>query len=150
MKRTSAPLSNSPTDICCLGTERTNRASADLDTKSSLEIVRIINREDRRVAKAIEKQLPAIARAIDAIAEAFRRGGRLIYVGSGTSGRLGALDAAECPPTFNADPRFVQYVLAGGDQALGRAVEAYEDSPAVGRRDIAAKRPSGKDVVVGA
>jgi len=132
-----------------LATEQPNPESAGLDTKSSLEIARIINTEDLKVAVAVERVLPEIAAAIDWIAAAFRRGGRLIYVGSGTSGRLGALDSVECPPTFNADPRLVQYVIAGGVRALGRAAEADEDSRPAGEREIARKRPGKNDVVVG-
>ena len=87
--------------------------------------------------------------AIDAIAAAIGRGGRLIYAGAGTSGRLAALDAAECPPTFNTDPRTIQYVIAGGDKALGRAAEYSEDSRASGQRDMARRKPTKKDIVVG-
>jgi N-acetylmuramic acid 6-phosphate etherase len=132
-----------------LGTEQQNLASSALDTLSALEIARVINREDRKVAAAVERALPQIARAIDAIAEAIGRGGRLIYAGAGTSGRLAALDAAECPPTFNTDPRTVQYVIAGGDRALGRAAEYSEDSRSAGQRDMAKRKPGRKDVVVG-
>ncbi len=120
-----------------------------LDTLSSLEIARIINREDKRVAGAVEKALPQIALAIDAIAEALNQGGRLIYVGAGTSGRLAALDAAECPPTFNSEPSAVQFVMAGGTRALAGAVESSEDSRTLGRLDLAKLRPGRKDVVVG-
>jgi N-acetylmuramic acid 6-phosphate etherase len=132
-----------------LATEQPNPGAADLDTKSALEIARIINREDRKVAAAVRRALPEIAQGIDFIADAFRRGGRLIYVGTGTSGRLGALDAAECPPTFNARPRMVQSIMAGGGKALGKAVEADEDSRALGQREIASRKPGKKDVVVG-
>ncbi len=132
-----------------LSTEKANRAAADLDLKSSLEVARIINAEDAKVAPAVKRALPQIARAIDMIANALRRGGRLIYVGAGTSGRIAALDAAECPPTFNTDPRTVQYVIAGGENALGSAVEANEDSRARGEREIAKKKPGKNDVVVG-
>ena len=95
------------------------------------------------------RALPEIARAIDAIAQALSSGGRLIYVGAGTSGRIAALDAAECPPTFNTDPEMVQFVMSGGERALGRAAEASEDWPALGRRDIARRKPGKRDVVVG-
>jgi N-acetylmuramic acid 6-phosphate etherase len=132
-----------------LHTERTNSSSTDLDTRSALEIARIINREDHRVAGAVEQALPQIAQAIDAVAEAILSGGRLIYVGAGTSGRIAALDAAECPPTFNTDPKTVQYVIAGGDKALTRATEVSEDSREAGRRDLAKRGPGKKDVVVG-
>jgi N-acetylmuramic acid 6-phosphate etherase len=132
-----------------LGTEKTNAASADLDRKSALEIARIINAEDARVAGAVKSALPQIARAIDLIAAALSEGGRLIYVGTGTSGRIAALDAVECPPTFDVDPRLIQFIIAGGPKALAAAVEADEDSKILGRRAIAKKKPTNKDVVVG-
>jgi N-acetylmuramic acid 6-phosphate etherase len=132
-----------------LQTERQNVATSELDTRSSLEIARIINDEDKKVAGAVEKALPQIAQAIDAIADAISRGGRLIYVGAGTSGRLAALDAAECPPTFGTSPKTVQYVIAGGERALSHATEVSEDSRAMGRRDMSKRRPGKKDVVVG-
>jgi len=129
-------------------TEQANRAAAGLDTKSTLEIVRLMNREDAKVVRAIRRALPQIVDAIERIAIALEHGGSLIYVGTGTSGRIGALDASECPPTFNSRPSMVQYLIAGGTRALGEATEANEDSPELGLRDIAAKRPSRKDVVV--
>lgn len=142
MKRASPQISR-------LRTEARNLASARLDTSSSLQIARLINAEDAKVAPAVRRAVPQIARAIDLIAAALQRGGRLIYVGAGSSGRIAALDAAECPPTFNTDPRMVQFVMAGGQKALGAAVEANEDSGALGRRDMASKRPGRNDVVVG-
>ena len=132
-----------------LETERQNLATTELDTKSALEIARSINHEDKKVAGAVERSLPQIAQAIDAIAEAIFSGGRLIYVGAGTSGRIAALDASECPPTFSTDPKTVQYVIAGGERALSRAIEVSEDSRAMGRRDLAKRKPGKKDVVVG-
>ncbi|HYG98942.1 MAG TPA: N-acetylmuramic acid 6-phosphate etherase [Terriglobales bacterium] len=132
-----------------LGTEKQNAASANLDTMSALEIATVMNREDAKVAAGIKKVLPQIARAIDVIADRLSKGGRLIYVGAGTSGRIGALDSSECPPTFNTDPKMVQYVIAGGPGALGSAAESNEDSPELGRKDIAAKKPGKKDVVIG-
>ncbi len=132
-----------------LSTEQQNAASSELDTKSALEIARIINAEDKKVARAVERALPQIAKAIDAIADAIRNGGRLIYVGAGTSGRIAALDASECPPTFNTDPKTVQYVIAGGPAALSSATEASEDSRKLGQRDIARRKPGKNDVVVG-
>jgi N-acetylmuramic acid 6-phosphate etherase len=132
-----------------LETEQHNRASAALDSMSALEIARLINTEDKKIAPAVEKALPQIAQAIDAIAKALVHGGRLIYVGAGTSGRLAALDASEIPPTFGISPRAVQYVIAGGPKALGRAAEYSEDSRAAGRRDIARRKPGKNDVVVG-
>jgi N-acetylmuramic acid 6-phosphate etherase len=132
-----------------LKTERQSRASEDLDRLSALDIATLMNREDAKVARAVRKVLPEIALAIDVVHERLARGGRLIYVGSGTSGRIGALDAAECPPTFGTAPEMVQYVIAGGEQALGRASEASEDSAELGARDMAARRPGKRDVVVG-
>jgi N-acetylmuramic acid 6-phosphate etherase len=130
-------------------TEQRNPRSRGLDLKSTREILRIINREDARVPAAVARELPRIARAVDAIARALGRGGRLIYVGAGTSGRLAMLDAAECPPTFGISPRVVQAVVAGGQHALVRSVEGAEDSAGQGARDIAARRVTRKDVVVG-
>src|SRR5271167_3571081 len=132
-----------------LTTEETNPASRNLDAKSALQIARIINAEDAKVATAVKRALPQIAKAIDVIADSLKRGGRLIYVGAGTSGRIAALDVSECPPTFNTDPKMVQFVIAGGERALGRAVEANEDSPELGEKAIAEKKPGKKDVVVG-
>jgi N-acetylmuramic acid 6-phosphate etherase len=129
--------------------EQRNPRSRGLDRKSTGEILRVINREDARVPASVARELPHIARAVDAVARAFRRGGRLIYVGAGTSGRLATLDAAECPPTFGVSPRLVQAVVAGGRRALTRAVEGAEDSAAQGARDLAAKRVTANDVVVG-
>jgi len=132
-----------------LATEKTNTASADLDRKSALEIARIINTEDARIAAAVKRALPQIAKAIDLIAAALSQGGRLIYVGTGTSGRIAALDAAECPPTFDTGPSLVQFLIAGGPKALGVAVEADEDSRKLGRKEIAKRKPRKNDVVVG-
>jgi N-acetylmuramic acid 6-phosphate etherase len=132
-----------------LGTEKSNSASANLDRKSALEIARIINAEDARVARAVRTALPQIARAIDLIVAALSQGGRLIYVGTGTSGRIAALDAVECPPTFDVDPRMVEFIIAGGRRALASAVEADEDSREMGRQAIAKRKPTKKDVVVG-
>jgi N-acetylmuramic acid 6-phosphate etherase len=138
-----------PGNIRILDTEQANLASADLDCKSSLEIARIINVEDAKVAAAVRRALPQIATAIDWIAAALAKGGRLIYVGTGTSGRIAALDAAECPPTFNTNPEMVQFIIAGGARALAEASEASEDSSRQGRLAIAKKKPRRKDVVVG-
>jgi N-acetylmuramic acid 6-phosphate etherase len=132
-----------------LGTEKTNSASVDLDRKSALEIARIINAEDAKVATAVKVAVPQIAQAIELIAAALSQGGRLIYVGTGTSGRIAALDAVECPPTFDVDARMVQFIIAGGPKALEAAVEADEDSRKLGRKEIAKKKPTKKDVVVG-
>jgi N-acetylmuramic acid 6-phosphate etherase len=132
-----------------LGTERVNPAAAGLDTLSALEIARVLNHEDKKVADAVERALPQIALAIDAVAQALQSGGRLIYVGAGTSGRLAALDASECPPTFNTHPKTIQYMIAGGEKALSRASEVSEDSRTAGRADMAKRKPGKKDVVVG-
>ena len=132
-----------------LGTEQLNLATAALDRRGAREIAEIINAEDMRVAPAVARALPEIARAIDAIAAALSSGGRLIYVGAGSSGRIAALDAAECPPTFNTDPDLVQFVMSGGERALGHAAETQEDWPALGRRDIARRKPGKRDIVVG-
>src|ERR1700687_4751021 len=132
-----------------LGTEKTTPASADLDRTSAIENGRIIHAEDATVAAAVKGALPQIARAIDLIAAALAQGGRLIYVGTGTSGRIAALDAVECPPTFDVDPRTVQFIIAGGPSALGAAVEADEDSRPLGRKESAKKKPTKKDVVIG-
>ena len=143
------PENRMATSLQSLTTEQQNLTSRALDTKSALEIATIINAEDATVAAAVSKALPQIAQAIDTIVDALSRGGRLIYIGAGTSGRIAALDAAECPPTFSTDPKQVQFIIAGGEKALGHAVEANEDSPELGRRDIAKLKPSKKDVVVG-
>lgn len=132
-----------------LMTERRNRATENLDTMSALEIVRVMNREDAAVPRAIRRVLPEIAKAVDLIAARLAKGGRLIYVGSGTSGRIGALDASECQPTFGVDAETVQFLLAGGERALVRAAESSEDSAELGRNDIAARKPGKRDVVVG-
>jgi N-acetylmuramic acid 6-phosphate etherase len=108
-----------------------------------------MNREDARVPRAIRRVLPEIAKAVDLIAERLAAGGRLFYVGTGTSGRIGALDASECPPTFGTSPKLVQFLIAGGEIALVRATEASEDSAELGSKNMAAVKPTRKDVVVG-
>lgn len=132
-----------------LTTERPNRISRDLDLRSASEIARIMNREDAKVAGAVRRALPQIARAIDAAARAISSGGRLIYVGAGSSGRMAALDATEVPPTFNVDRSIVQYLIAGGEKALSAASEVSEDSATAGAADMAARKPAKRDVVVG-
>src|ERR1700734_1681525 len=124
-----------------LSTERRNRATQNLDQMSSLEIVTTMNHEDAAVPRAIRQVLPAIAQAVDRVAECFAKGGRLIYVGSGTSGRIGALDASEALPTFGTGPGMVQFLIAGRHKALTRATEASEDSVELGRSDMARKKP---------
>ncbi len=130
-------------------TEQPNPASAAIDALPTEEVLRIINAEDRRVAVAVEREIPAIARAVDSITAAFARGGRLFYIGAGTSGRLGVLDASECPPTFSVPPEMVQGIIAGGEAALSRATETTEDDPAIGVRDLAARGFTSRDVLVG-
>src|SRR5690242_81020 len=146
---TATRKTESQNDLQQLTTESQNEVSRELDNKSALEIARIINREDEKVAKAVRRALPEIARAIDAIADAIRKGGRLIYVGAGTSGRIAALDASEIPPTYNTGPETVQYVMAGGAKALAAASEANEDSRELGEADMSKRRPTNRDVVVG-
>ncbi|MGB2590330.1 MAG: N-acetylmuramic acid 6-phosphate etherase [Candidatus Acidiferrum sp.] len=131
------------------GTEQRLAASKKLDRMSALEIVRLMNREDRKVALAVGRKLPAIAAAVDAIVAAIRKGGRLFYVGAGTSGRMGVLDAAECPPTFGVSPKLVQAVIAGGKRAITQAVEGAEDLAGNGERDLRRLRLTKRDVVVG-
>jgi len=130
-------------------TEHRNVASKNLDRMSAIEIVRLMNREDRKVAAAVSQELPAVARAADAIVKAIRNGGRLIYAGAGSSGRMAVLDAAECPPTFGTPPKLVQALIAGGRPAVTGAVEGAEDSLANAERDLRAKKLTGRDVVVG-
>jgi len=132
-----------------LTTESRNRDTENLDTMTALELVTAMNREDAVVPRAIERVLPEIAKAVDLIAERLAKGGRLIYVGSGTSGRIGALDASECPPTFNTNPEMVQFLIAGGESALTRSSEGSEDSEEMGRSDIAMRDLGDCDVVVG-
>jgi len=143
----SKPRSKS--DLRRLRTEQSHPATAELDCKSALEIARIINDEDATVAAAVRRALPQVARAIDLVAAALRKGGRLIYVGAGTSGRIAALDAAECPPTFNTDPRTVQFVIAGGVKALAAPTEASEDDTKLAREEMAKRKPGKNDVVLG-
>jgi N-acetylmuramic acid 6-phosphate etherase len=130
-------------------TEHRNPASRNLDRLSAKAILRLMNQEDRKVAVLVGKQIPEIARAVDAIVKGITRGGRLIYVGAGTSGRLAVLDAAECPPTFGVSPTEVQALIAGGRRAVTGAVEGAEDSVKNGARDLRATKLSAKDVVVG-
>ncbi len=130
-------------------TEQPNPASASIDALPTEEVLRIINAEDQKVAGAVEREIPGIARAVDAIVAVLQQGGRLFYIGAGTSGRLGVLDASECPPTFSVPPDMVQGIIAGGDPALSHATETTEDDPAIGQRDLAARGFTGRDVLVG-
>jgi N-acetylmuramic acid 6-phosphate etherase len=135
--------------ISRLMTERRNPATENLDSMSALELVTVMNREDSLVPRRVRRALPEIAKAVDLIAKSFAMGGRLIYVGAGTSGRIGALDASEIPPTFGTNPEMVQFLIAGGENALIHATEASEDSVDLGRRDMSRKRPGKRDVIVG-
>jgi N-acetylmuramic acid 6-phosphate etherase len=130
-------------------TEKRNRASRNIDRFSTQQIVDLINGEDARVPTAVARQRKQMAKAIDVIVERFRQGGRLFYVGAGTSGRLGVLDASECPPTFGVSPSLVQGIIAGGRRALVRAVEGAEDYADDGAKAIESKRVRAQDVVVG-
>ncbi|OCQ53379.1 N-acetylmuramic acid 6-phosphate etherase [Photorhabdus australis subsp. thailandensis] len=130
-------------------TESRNPASANIDTLPTLEMLKLINDEDKKVALAVEQTLPQIAETVDKIAEAFRQGGRLIYIGAGTSGRLGILDASECPPTYGTRPEQVVGLIAGGHQAILSAVENAEDNRQQGVNDLEALYFNSKDVLVG-
>jgi N-acetylmuramic acid 6-phosphate etherase len=130
-------------------TEQRNPRTADIDRLSTQEILQLINEEDATVAAAVRNALPAVAQAVDAITERLRDGGRLIYVGAGTSGRLGVLDAAECVPTFGVQPGLVRALIAGGDVAITGSVEGAEDDSQAGRDDLLAIDISNQDVVVG-
>jgi N-acetylmuramic acid 6-phosphate etherase len=132
-----------------LKTEQRNPRTRGLDRNSTLGILRLLNGEDARVALAVRRELPKIARAVDAIVKSFRSGGRLFYVGAGTSGRLAVLDAAECPPTFGTSPKMVQALIAGGSQAVQGAVEGAEDSAKNGARDLRKAGVKRGDLVVG-
>src|SRR5438876_1536540 len=130
-------------------TEDINPRTVNIDTLPTPQILRRINAEDATVAPAVERELPAIAAVVERVVDAFRAGGRLIYVGAGTSGRLGVLDATECPPTYSTDPRQVQALLAGAPAALTRSVEGAEDDAAQGAREVDALAVDGRDVVLG-
>ncbi|HYE65812.1 MAG TPA: N-acetylmuramic acid 6-phosphate etherase, partial [Pyrinomonadaceae bacterium] len=130
-------------------TEQENPRTKEIDSQPAREIVRLMNEEDARVADAVGLVLPGVARAVDGIVERLQAGGRLFYVGTGTSGRLGVLDASECPPTFGVSPDLVQAIIAGGYEACYRAVETSEDDAEAGARDLLARGVRGVDAVVG-
>lgn len=136
-------------EINGLITESQNPNSVEIDKCSTLEMLQIINQEDQKVSKAVEQQLPQIAVAVDHIAAAFMKGGRLIYLGAGTSGRLGILDASECPPTFGTKPEQVVGLIAGGHQAILKAVENAEDNGEMAVADLQQLHLTDKDVLVG-
>ncbi|NVP01088.1 N-acetylmuramic acid 6-phosphate etherase [Photobacterium damselae subsp. damselae] len=136
-------------DLSQLVTESRNQASHAIDTLSTLDMVTVINQEDQKVALAVEKTLPEVALAVDAIADAFMVGGRLIYMGAGTSGRLGILDASECPPTYGSNPNQVVGLIAGGHKAILKAVENAEDNQELAEQDLQNLGLTENDVVVG-
>lgn len=136
-------------NLANLPTELRNPATERIDQVSTFDMLRIINEEDSKVAAAVAMVLPQIAQAIDAIARRFEQGGRLFYIGAGTSGRLGVLDASECPPTFSVPPTLFQGIIAGGDSALRKSSEASEDSPEQGAADLSAHGFSQQDTLVG-
>ena len=132
-----------------LTTEKINPATANIDKCTTLEMVKLINDEDKKIAAAVERVLPEIAQAVDVIAESFNHCGRLFYIGAGTSGRLGVLDASECPPTFGVSPDMVQGLIAGGEGALIKAVEGAEDNRQLAEEDLTARNFCAADVLVG-
>lgn len=136
-------------DLGSLKTEGRNQNTLHIDQMTTMEMVTVMNNENRAVEDAIATQLPEIAAAVDIIAEALNRGGHLIYIGAGTSGRLGVVDASECPPTFGVDYDLVRGIMAGGEGAMFRAVEGAEDNEALGAHDIEADGVTAGDVVVG-
>ena len=135
--------------LSTLITEQRNSNSMHVDSLSALEIVQLMNKEDKQVPLAIEKCLPQIAQAVERIVAAFQQGGRLVYIGAGTSGRLGVLDASECPPTFGVSPEMVKGIIAGGERALRHPIEGAEDSKTQAVVDLQTIQFSSKDVLVG-
>jgi N-acetylmuramic acid 6-phosphate etherase len=142
-------MNSNDIDLSKISTELRNPVTADIDTMDALGIVSAINEQDQLVAPAVGHALPQIALAVDAIVDALRSGGRLIYIGAGTSGRLGVLDASECPPTFNTPPGLVVGIIAGGDHALRHPIEHVEDRREAGRADLEEANLTDRDVVVG-
>ncbi|MEM2562077.1 MAG: N-acetylmuramic acid 6-phosphate etherase, partial [Candidatus Bathyarchaeia archaeon] len=132
-----------------LVTEQRNPASTNIDRKPTEEILKIINAEDKKVAYAVEKEIPKIAEAVDLIVDSIKKGGRLFFIGAGTSGRLGVMEAAEMPPTFGVNPELVQGIIAGGIEALYRSLEGVEDDRNAGVKDLLSRGFASKDVLVG-
>ncbi|GEN54483.1 N-acetylmuramic acid 6-phosphate etherase [Halobacillus faecis] len=132
-----------------LTTEQRNERTKNMDEMTTSEILKVMNEEDHKVAEAVKRVLPAITKAVDHISASLKKGGRLFYVGAGTSGRLGILDASECPPTFQVDPDMVQAVMAGGGSAFTKAKENSEDDAAQGETDLKTKKLTSDDIVVG-
>lgn len=147
--KTASRLERIDAEFEKLLTEHRNPSTVKIDRVSIPEALKMINREDKKVAKAVELEIPKIAKAVETVVKAFKKGGRLIYVGAGTSGRIGVIDAAECPPTFGTSPRMVQALIAGGRRAMFRAVEGAEDDMKAGVKDVKRLRVSERDVVIG-
>ncbi|MDD0823156.1 N-acetylmuramic acid 6-phosphate etherase [Mannheimia sp. AT1] len=143
------PETNLLTALGQMITEQRNPNSMNIDSLPALEIVKVINNEDKQVPIAVEKCLPQIAQAVEKIVQAFQQGGRLVYIGAGTSGRLGVLDASECPPTYGVKPEMVVGIIAGGEKALRFPIEGAEDNREQGKLDLQAVKFSEKDVLVG-
>jgi len=142
-------VQNTGLSLQSLLTEQRNPASENLDALSTFEMLRVMNHEDHKIADSVGRALHDIERAVDTAAAALAHGGRMFYIGAGTSGRLGVLDASECPPTFSVSPELVQGIIAGGVPALHSATEASEDDPALGGRDLMARKFTSKDIAVG-
>lgn len=136
-------------DLTTMITESRNQASLTIDQLTTIDMLKVINEEDKKVAFAVEKQLPQIAQAVDKIVEAFQQQGRLIYIGAGTSGRLGILDASECPPTYGTQAEQIMGIIAGGTPAIFKAVENAEDKPEQGQADLQSIQFDYKDILVG-
>ncbi|MGM7701808.1 N-acetylmuramic acid 6-phosphate etherase [Pseudalkalibacillus sp. Hm43] len=136
-------------DLTSLTTEQRNMHTNSIDTLGTQEILQTINKEDESVSLAVKKVLPDISAAVDLIYEGFKNNGRLLYIGAGTSGRLGVIDAAECPPTFSTPPELVQAIIAGGAEAMFEAIEGAEDNEQQGRKDLLARGLAENDVIVG-
>lgn len=136
-------------DISKISTEKRNKNTKNIDIASTEEILRLINTEDKRVPVAVEEALPQITKVVDVVTKAFADGGRLFYIGAGTSGRLGVLDASECPPTFGVGTDMVKGIIAGGDEALRLAIEGAEDSKEAAVKDLMKENLTSKDIVIG-
>lgn len=136
-------------EISKLATEQRNSKSTDIDYASTIEILRIINDEDKLVPRAVEKEIPFIEKAVDKVVESLKKGGRLLYFGAGTSGRLGVVDASECPPTFGTPPEMIQGIMAGGEKAMFVAQEGVEDHEENGAKDVIDANVNENDVVCG-
>jgi N-acetylmuramic acid 6-phosphate etherase len=136
-------------NLSMLTTEKRNERSASIDNQSTIDILTIINNEDRKVADAVQKVLPEVEKVVDAVCQSIRNGGRLFYVGAGTSGRIGILDAVECPPTYSTPPELVQGIIAGGNKAIEKAVEGAEDDTGLGAESLKKRNLTELDVVIG-